>query len=90
MADANAGHRVPFLFLDDVRTKFLTQFGRAYQNARENGLDDAFSRTIREQMARHTTHTTHTTHDTQHTTHTTHTGLCLSTVASTSEQVVVF
>jgi hypothetical protein len=52
MADANSGHRVPYMFLDDVRTKFLSQFGRSFTNAREGGLDDAFSRTIREQMAR--------------------------------------
>ncbi|KAL6061318.1 Vesicle-associated membrane protein 711 [Balamuthia mandrillaris] len=51
MADADSGHRIPFSFLEDIRSRFTSQFGRAgYQTATENSLDDAFSRTLQQQM----------------------------------------
>jgi len=50
MADADFGHRVPFMFLDDTRSKFLSQFGRTYQSAGEGSLNDTFSRTLSSQM----------------------------------------
>lgn len=52
MADADSGNRVPFMYLDDIATKFKTQFGRTYQSARESGLDDVFGRTLRDQLVR--------------------------------------
>eukprot|EP01087_Luapelamoeba_hula_P015872 TRINITY_DN4800_c0_g1_i1.p1 TRINITY_DN4800_c0_g1~~TRINITY_DN4800_c0_g1_i1.p1 ORF type:complete len:273 (+),score=55.09 TRINITY_DN4800_c0_g1_i1:42-860(+) len=50
MADEEAGSRIPFAFLQDIQQKFLTQFGRSYLTAGEGVFDDAFARTIDQQM----------------------------------------
>jgi len=50
MAHSSAGSRVPFAFLQDIQSRFLSQFGRSFQSASENSLDDAFARTLYQQM----------------------------------------
>jgi len=50
MADVDTGTRIPFAFLQDIQTRFLAQFGKSYLNASENSLDDAFARTLDQQM----------------------------------------
>jgi len=50
MADADAGSRIPFAYLQDIQSRFLSQFGKSYATASENSLDDAFARTLDQQM----------------------------------------
>jgi len=50
MADSDAGSRIPFAYLQDIQTRFLSQFGKSYATAGENALDDAFARTLDQQM----------------------------------------
>jgi len=52
MADTAAGHRIPFALLDDVRNKFLAQFGKqsSWKGKRENELDDTFGRILKERL----------------------------------------
>eukprot|EP01088_Endostelium_zonatum_P001992 TRINITY_DN12413_c0_g1_i1.p1 TRINITY_DN12413_c0_g1~~TRINITY_DN12413_c0_g1_i1.p1 ORF type:complete len:225 (+),score=26.46 TRINITY_DN12413_c0_g1_i1:70-744(+) len=50
MADSESGHRVPFSFLEDVRTIFVSQLRNSYKSAGELGLNDVFSRTLKDRM----------------------------------------
>eukprot|EP00005_Dracoamoeba_jomungandri_P006400 CAMPEP_0174262302 /NCGR_PEP_ID=MMETSP0439-20130205/12897_1 /TAXON_ID=0 /ORGANISM="Stereomyxa ramosa, Strain Chinc5" /LENGTH=190 /DNA_ID=CAMNT_0015346993 /DNA_START=53 /DNA_END=622 /DNA_ORIENTATION=+ len=42
--------RIPFMFLDDIKTQFEAKFGGTFQTFDENELDDAFSRILAERM----------------------------------------
>ena len=42
--------RVPFLFLEDIHSKFMKTYGRASQTALAYAMNDEFSRVLNQQM----------------------------------------
>lgn len=56
MADDSFGRRIPFAFLQDIKEKFLTQYGRerALSSLVPYGMNE-FSKTIAKQMVRYLT-----------------------------------
>ncbi|MCO5552164.1 hypothetical protein L7F22_005674 [Adiantum nelumboides] len=50
MADDTFGRRIPFTFLEDVRSRFLKAYGRTCRTALAYAMNDEFSRVLAQQM----------------------------------------
>eukprot|EP00850_Spirogloea_muscicola_P012724 SM000083S22771 [mRNA] locus=s83:496005:497114:+ [translate_table: standard] len=50
MADDAFGRRIPFAFLEDIRTRFGRTYGRAAGTALAYAMNDEFSRVLHQQM----------------------------------------
>ncbi|MCO5597795.1 hypothetical protein L7F22_051877 [Adiantum nelumboides] len=50
MADDSFGRRIPFAFLEDIRSKFMKTYGRTASTALAYAMNDEFSRVLSQQM----------------------------------------
>ncbi|XP_072964432.1 vesicle-associated membrane protein 714 [Typha angustifolia] len=50
MANDTFGRRVPFLYLEDIRMRFLKNYGRIASSALAYAMNDEFSRVLHQQM----------------------------------------
>ncbi|MCO5609593.1 hypothetical protein L7F22_063823 [Adiantum nelumboides] len=50
MADDSFGRRIPFAFLEDIRSKFMKAYGRTASTALAYAMNDEFSRVLNQQM----------------------------------------
>lgn len=50
MADDSFGRRIPFAFLEDIRSRFMKAYGRTSQTALAYAMNDEFSRVLSQQI----------------------------------------
>jgi vesicle-associated membrane protein 7 len=52
MTDNTIGRKVPFVFLEDVKTKFKQMYAGRWEGASAYAFNDEFSRILKKQMVR--------------------------------------